>query len=180
MDATVERPIGNRALASRGAHLWLSWLVLAGFLFFALYPILILLFNAVKDRDEIGLNPLGFPSKITGSRRIAVTFTSIAPSSPSVSSVEFLSFVDDTSTPLPPNAAIEGSANTNTGDADSWDVVYDSLLPTSIRIVPEVGKSSLDSMRSVVVLPAPFRPRSPTTVPFAMENVSGPTARRSP
>jgi raffinose/stachyose/melibiose transport system permease protein len=64
MDAAVERPIGNRALASRGASLWLSWLVLSGFLFFALYPIVILLFNAVKNKDEIGLNPLGFPSTI--------------------------------------------------------------------------------------------------------------------
>jgi raffinose/stachyose/melibiose transport system permease protein len=63
-EATARPAGGTSALATRGPALWLSYLVLAGFLFFALYPILILLFNAVKDKDEIGLNPLGLPSRV--------------------------------------------------------------------------------------------------------------------
>ena len=45
--------------------------------------------------------------------------------------------------------------------------------------VPSVGFSSVVSMRSVVVLPAPFGPRKPTTSPSAMSRSTPSTARMS-
>jgi raffinose/stachyose/melibiose transport system permease protein len=61
-DESVHQDTGNQALVTRGAALWASYAALSVFLLFALYPILILLFNALKKKDEIGLNPLGPPS----------------------------------------------------------------------------------------------------------------------
>ena len=44
-------------------------------------------------------------------------------------------------------------------------------------IVPAVGVISPTSTRSVVVLPAPFGPSSPTTCPRSTRNVTSSTAR---
>src|SRR5467141_1282475 len=46
--------------------------------------------------------------------------------------------------------------------------------------VPEVGERIVASMRSVVVFPAPFRPKSPNTRPGAQEKDTSRTAGMSP
>lgn len=42
-----------------------NYLILSLLLIFAIGPLLILVFNSLKDRAELGNNPLGFPSSIT-------------------------------------------------------------------------------------------------------------------
>lgn len=54
--------LGRRS--RRTPALWVNYVVLAFFLVFALYPILILVLNALKDQHEIGVNPLGLPSVV--------------------------------------------------------------------------------------------------------------------
>ena len=50
----------------------------------------------------------------------------------------------------------------------------------AITAVPSVGGRKPVSMRMVVVLPAPFGPRKPTTSPLPIENVTASTALTSP
>ena len=50
----------------------------------------------------------------------------------------------------------------------------------AITAVPFVGGRKPVSMRIVVVLPAPFGPRKPTTSPFPTENETSSTASTSP
>ncbi len=51
----------NRNLRGRT---WFSYAVLSLLLVFALYPILVLVFNSVKTAADMALNPLGFPRSI--------------------------------------------------------------------------------------------------------------------
>ena len=51
----------NRNLRGR---VWFSYAVLSLLLAFALYPILVLVFNSVKTSADMALNPLGFPRSI--------------------------------------------------------------------------------------------------------------------
>ena len=51
----------NRNLRGR---IWFSYAVLSLLLAFALYPILVLLFNSVKTAADMALNPLGLPRSI--------------------------------------------------------------------------------------------------------------------
>ena len=46
--------------------------------------------------------------------------------------------------------------------------------------VPEVGVTRPTSERSVVVLPEPFGPRNPTTLPSSMSKLRSSTARTAP
>jgi hypothetical protein len=50
----------------------------------------------------------------------------------------------------------------------------------SRRTVPDVGRSTQPRIRNVVVFPAPFRPRKPTTSPGSMRNERFRMAARAP
>jgi len=50
----------------------------------------------------------------------------------------------------------------------------------AITADPEVGSISVPSIRTVVVLPAPFGPRNPNTSPYPTSNETSSTATRSP
>src|SRR3954447_6104187 len=54
-----------------------------------------------------------------------------------------------------------------------------SGIPATLA-VPELGVSSVASVRTIVVLPAPFGPRNPNTSPYDTANVTSSTAMRSP
>ena len=60
----------------------------------------------------------------------------------------------------------------------SWGRVSTSMPPTSHR--PPSGRRSVVSIRRVVVLPAPFGPSSPNTVPSGTARSRLSTARTGP
>jgi raffinose/stachyose/melibiose transport system permease protein len=54
----------NRAKSFTNIRFTFNYLILALFIIFALGPIIILLFNSIKDNSEIGRNPLGIPKRV--------------------------------------------------------------------------------------------------------------------
>ena len=56
--------ISMRRLRKRGQNTFINHFILILLVLFALGPIVVLLFNAVKNNAEIGRNPLGFPEVI--------------------------------------------------------------------------------------------------------------------
>ena len=59
----------------------------------------------------------------------------------------------------------------------SWSLV--TSIPMTVA-VPEVGSSMVESIESVVVLPAPFGPRRPKISPCSISKLIRSTATRSP
>lgn len=98
----------------------------------------------VSASDSLTIR-LGFTAKVVGSRRIDIAFTATAPQAASVQPLEFTSSVDDASTPFPANAAVEGSANVDPLDGDTWAVVVLAQPPVAIRILPDSASVSADS-----------------------------------
>src|SRR5215469_11037258 len=54
-----------------------------------------------------------------------------------------------------------------------------SGIPATVA-APEVGATNVPSVRTVVVLPAPFGPRKPNTSPYPISNDTSSNATRSP
>src|SRR5690242_12746564 len=62
MNATIASPaLGSRRTARAGTH-WVVYVVLTILALFAIGPIVLFFFNALKTQDELGANPLGLPS----------------------------------------------------------------------------------------------------------------------
>ncbi len=90
---------------------------------------------------------LGFPAKLTGARRIEVTFTATTPLVPDTTAIDIPSVVDDLSSPFAPTACVEGSANTDPLDGNRWRVLVVRIVPpapSALQIVPDSVTVSAD------------------------------------
>jgi hypothetical protein len=100
------------------------------------------IFTSTSDSTTIRV---GLSSKVTGSRRIDIGFTAVAPLAGTAAPVEFPAFVDDAVTTFPPNAATEGIANLDDSDGNLWRVLLGAPTTIGIQIVPDSATVSADS-----------------------------------